>query len=97
MTVINSTEHYLFEHTVCSICRGALHPPFVSWDGAELAVLRICATCCRRHRNGLMADMVQVAAIGELGQRHKTLVRKSNDEVEADERKHKEWILNPEA
>jgi len=99
MTVINSTEHYLFEHAKCSVCRGELKPPFVSLDGAELAIVRICTVCCKKLKNGLSVDMVQVSAISEmhdLGYHGMTLVRQSRKQVEADERKRKEFIFNPE-
>lgn len=70
----------------CSFCDTKLRPPFVVWDcmPSSEADLLICGPCCRKIKNGLMADLVQVAAIAELhdlGYRGMTLDRRSHREV----------------
>jgi hypothetical protein len=52
-------------NAACTICDGRLLPPFLEWHGME-ADLFICTRCCRKYKNGLLADMVQVAAIADL-------------------------------
>jgi hypothetical protein len=58
----------------CFHCRGPCH----YWDGEP--ELFICSGCCHRIKNGLVADMVQVAAIVDLirlGYRDAVLVREN--------------------
>ena len=52
----------------CSVCNDKLQAPFVAWMCTEGPVgdLFFCGTCCRKIKNGLMADMIQVAAIAEI-------------------------------
>ena len=90
MSVILSKEDrmsYRKPDTVCTICSKKLGLPYVEWHGTDLF---ICAPCCRTIKRGLMADMVQAAAIAELhdlGYRGNTLVRTTRQQVEDDERK----------
>lgn len=63
--------------TVCIICKEKLWGAFVEWHGTDLF---ICAPCCRKIKNGLMADMVHAAAIADLrdlGYHGQTLKRES--------------------
>ena len=93
MSVILSRENRMScrkPETRCFECHGHLGYPFVEWND-----LFICAKCCRRIKNGLMADIVQVAAIAELhslGYRGNTLVRTTEQQVEDNERK---WTVSP--
>jgi hypothetical protein len=57
--VIN-LEGYKAEY--CTFCDGVLAYPFVYYSPKVF----ICRECCRDDRKGLMADMVQVAAITEM-------------------------------
>jgi hypothetical protein len=87
MSVILSKENYLSclkPETRCFECHKGLGYPFVEWNS-----LFICAKCCRKIKNGLMADIVQVAAVAELhslGYRGQTLVRMSADAAEREDR-----------
>ena len=72
--------------TPCTICNKRLRLPYVEWQGTDLF---ICAPCCRTIRRGLMADMVQAAAIADLhdlGYREQTLIRSTWSRVNAAER-----------
>ncbi len=74
MTIINKiTDYPLFvtgdvdlTKMRCSVCATPLVPPFVVWDGAQPAALRLCKFCCHAIRRGLTLDMLQVAAALEL-------------------------------
>jgi hypothetical protein len=78
-------SQYKSNVTKCSICAELLLPPFLEWNCTS--DLFICIECCRKHKNGLIADLVQAAAIAELRnalgprRRDQTLVRRSVKEV----------------
>jgi hypothetical protein len=75
MTVIVIEEERGFhDEAPCALCGGGLKVPFVVYNHNK-AVACFCSDCCTTLRRGLMADMVQVAAIVELGDRGSTLVR----------------------
>jgi hypothetical protein len=84
-------QHHCFD---CGVSVGfPFDYPFVHWRGER--DLFICGDCCRRIKNGLMADMVQVSAIMDfrgLGvMRDYTLVRKHKQTYEKElDKKHAE-------
>ena len=73
MTVVNTEEdaaHFwpsCEPDRKCTVCRGQLMLPFLAWlcEPPEPSVL-ICPPCCRKIKTGLVADLIQVAAISEL-------------------------------
>jgi len=78
MTVIViEEERGFYEEAPCALCGGELKVPFVVYDHGRAPACCFCAECCTTLRRGLMADMVQVAAIIELGDCGSTLVRHS--------------------
>jgi hypothetical protein len=67
--------------TKCTVCEEKLRVPFVEWLGAELF---IWGNCCRKIKNGLMADMVHAAGIVELralGYSDAVLTRRGRSDV----------------
>jgi hypothetical protein len=68
----------------CVVC-GAKHltPPFVQWMCERDLV--ICGECCSGLAHGLVADLIQVAAIVKLQRLFPgfTLIRKERQEVDA--------------
>jgi hypothetical protein len=95
MSVILSKENRMSSRkpeTKCFECHRALGYPFVEWNS-----LFICAPCCGRIKNGLLADIVQAAAIADLhdlGYRGVTLVRTSINTVERDDRENLSPLLS---
>ena len=89
MTVVLSRNYYMYPtDPVCTVCGDRqCHPPFVQWR-THADDLILCTDCCRNLHTGLVADMVQVVAIGDLralsphyhGQ---TLTRSSQGQVDA--------------
>jgi hypothetical protein len=74
MTVIVIEEERGFhKEAPCALCGGELKVPFVVYSHGPAACF--CSECCTTLRRGLMADMAQVAAIVEIGDRGSTLVR----------------------
>jgi len=81
MTVIVIEEERGFHgEAPCALCGGGLKVPFVVYNHRD-AVTCFCSECCTTLRRGLMADMVQVAAIVEMGFNGSTLVRHSVDDL----------------
>jgi hypothetical protein len=67
MSVINTKyEDHCGAHDkfTCDACNGKLDFPFVFWYGARS--LRVCGRCCQESKEGLMADVIQVAATWDL-------------------------------
>src|SRR5262245_25703704 len=88
MSVINTRHDYWSWHKIrkCSVCGDDLNYPFIYWHGDN--GLCICAPCCQRNKDGLIADLIQLAAIMDL-QKLKlsydvTLVRSSYKSLEAE-------------
>jgi hypothetical protein len=81
MTVIVIEEERGFhKEAPCALCGGELKVPFVVYSHGPAACF--CSECCTTLRRGLMADMVQVAAIVEMGfTGSTTLVRCNIDDL----------------
>jgi hypothetical protein len=96
MTVILSMEGLLDGYQPgdrCRLCDGELFPPFLSWSGHS--PIFFCWACCCEIKRGLSSDLVQVAAIvvlQELGCPTTTLVRRSVEAVDYEERNR--WAGN---
>ena len=65
MTVLKTEYDYPYSSRLqkshkCSTCGGNLYFPFVCWEGGDDVC--ICGKCCQQIKDGLMADMIQVAA-----------------------------------
>ena len=67
MTVVLSRNYFMYPaNPVCTVCGDKQYgPPFVQWT-THADDLILCAGCCRSLRTGLLADMVQVVAIGDI-------------------------------
>jgi hypothetical protein len=95
MTVVAAqNDIYAQGNHTCSICNGKLRPPFVMWMTCA-EDLFFCSQCCRRIKNGLMADIIQVSAIAELNALddhggNATLVRRDVRDVEREIKKQEE-------
>ena len=72
--IVIDEERGFYKEAPCALCGGELKVPFVVYNHSK-AVTCFCSECCTTLRRGLMADMVQVAAIVELGDCGSTLVR----------------------
>ena len=48
----------------CSTCGGKLSYPFVCWESGDYVC--ICGRCCQQIKDGLMADLIQVAATWDM-------------------------------
>jgi hypothetical protein len=94
MSVINTRHDYhsdCRDSHKCSVCDDGLDYPFICWVG-EGAGLYICGPCCRRIKDGLMADLIQLAATMDLRALKLsaytndtvTLVRSSRQKLEAE-------------
>jgi len=69
MSVINTKYDDHSNVNKCAVCGGPLHFPFLCWhqEGSGSG-LCICGCCCQRIKDGLMADMIQVACnVGHAG------------------------------
>lgn len=66
MSVVLTMKHFTYatRDTVCTVCGEKLFPPFVEWHGRPGFFM--CAECCQSIKAGLMADIIQVAAIAEI-------------------------------
>ena len=75
MAVIAVDEDRAYAHQAdCSLCGERLLVPFVTYSHKK-GGLCLCSECCTTMRRGLVADMVQTAAIIEMGLPSFTLVR----------------------
>ena len=94
MTVYLSRHEVMYpDNPACTVCGEDVRPPFLYWschgpkrppNGGVI----ICSGCCRNLRTGLVADLIQVAAIADLQDvyHNVTLVRSSVAKVEAETR-----------
>jgi hypothetical protein len=85
------TEKFKDAKCRCNACGNPLHfYPFLEWRGA--VDFYLCAECCREVKHGLIADLIQVAAIKEMHDTdvavygEYTLVRKRISVLEAEEK-----------
>jgi len=98
MSVINTKYDLPPKDSRCAVCGGPLQFPFLCWDQAGSGSdLCICGECCHRIKDGLMADMIQIAAIldmrklRQLSDHHSvTLVRRKYEELEAEGEKREQ-------
>ena len=75
MVITNEADRAYAHRDDCSLCGGLLKVPFVTYSHKKGGAC-FCSECCVTLRQGLMADMVQTAAIVEMGMPSRTLVRK---------------------
>jgi hypothetical protein len=54
----------LHESRKCSTCGGKLSYPFVCWESGDY--MCICGKCCQTIKDGLTADLIQVAATWDM-------------------------------
>ena len=57
------------DNDTCTVCNQKLWPPFVLWRNdasSDSRHILICGDCTLSIKDGLMADLIQVAAIKEL-------------------------------
>ena len=71
----------------CNVCGEKLWPPFIEWHGDS--DIFICGRCCSKINRGLMADLIQCAAISDLQKLYGgfTLDRRSVKHLEDEEKK----------
>ena len=91
MSVINTRTGITFSDadSRCNCCGERLWPPFVEWHCSNEHIF-ICGECACRIKKGLMADLIQCAAIVDLQKLYGgsvTLVRSDVKKIEDQERK----------
>jgi hypothetical protein len=68
MSIVTNKHHdfsgALRDNAKCAICGYWVRPPYLEWI-AETTI-RICGRCCHSIKGGLVADLVQIAAIVDL-------------------------------
>jgi hypothetical protein len=82
MSIVNTKYDDVYgvvaDHKCCDNCGERLyHYPFLYWSGVDDDIL-LCSECCKQIKRGLIADIIQLAAIAELrdiGYGVNTLVR----------------------
>ena len=80
--------HQMYGSEKCTHCGDGLFPPYLAWTGKSDFFL--CGPCGERIKDGLVSDLVQLAAVVQL-QRHQpgtdmTLTRQRVSKLEAGER-----------
>ena len=67
MSIVQCCGEYADDHSECDICGKAMEPPYMVWLGRKQE-LAFCSKCCADNGRGMIADIVQLAAIHQTKQ-----------------------------
>lgn len=79
----NKTDYRETRANECIICDGPLRAPFFEWN----AKFVMCGKCVHKIKNGLIADLIHLAAIIDLQKLYpnQTFIRKNTTQYEKSE------------
>jgi hypothetical protein len=97
MAIVNSRYDRRDCETNCSLCGGLLRYPFLCWTGYTKAGghINLCGPCCRKIKNGFIADLIQITATLEIRELYPNagtrLVRTTEGQLDREGERGKKW------
>jgi hypothetical protein len=70
MAIVNSRYDCYRNDGSCSLCGGGLRYPFLCWRWFEKkgGDIKICNRCCRKIKQGFIADLIQITAAMDISE-----------------------------